>query len=290
MTGVRRSEERITGIGRHACTDVAALYDELFAVAPGLAGNVLERSETGEYVSALIVADPVGTASDDAVSGALRSLAADLETGDGAITATPTGDAVIISMTIGSLVDNVIVTLLITLVAVNVLLVVGYWITVGSATLGAVTLLPVAFGVSWFFGTLWLLGEELTLLTSIIASLTVGLGVDYSIHLGERYRQELARQPGVWPALYATVRGTGGAMFGGFITSVAAFATLGLSTMPQLQQFGVLVALTLVCAFLSTLVVLPSLLVVWTRYFGPADADFETPATAGLESTPAADD
>ncbi|MEF8825015.1 MAG: MMPL family transporter [Halapricum sp.] len=266
--------------------DVTVLYDGLFEAAPEMAGTVLERTDSGEYVTALIVADPVAAAGDDEVTGALRSIAADLETGDGVITAVPTGDAVIISMTIGSLVDNVIVTLLITLVAVNLLLVIGYRITVGSASLGFVTLLPVAFGVSWFFGTLWLVGEELTLLTSIIASLTVGLGVDYSIHLGERYRQELDRQPGVWPALYASMRGTGGALFGGFVTSVAAFATLGLATMPQLQQFGILVALALVYAFLSTVLVLPSLLIIWTRYFGPAEVDFETPATPDIEVVP----
>lgn len=57
-----------------------------------------------------------------------------------------------------------------------------------------------------------------------------------------------------------------------FITSVAGFATLGLSTMPQLQQFGVLVALAMVYAFLSTVLVLPSLFVLWNRrllFFAP---------------------
>ena len=270
--------------------DVGALYDALFAAAPELAGTVLERTVDGEYVSALVIADPVPTAGDDAVSAALRGLAADLETGDGAITAVPTGDAVILSMTLGSLIENVIVTLLVTLVAVNVLLIVGYRLTEGSASLGFVTLLPVTFGVAWFFGTLWVLGEELTLLTSVIASLTVGLGVDYSIHFSERYKQELDRQSGVWPALFATMAGTGGALFGGFVTTVAAFATLGLATMPQLAQFGLLVALALVYAFLSTVLVLPSLLVVWTRVFGPGDVDFEQSPRTGLDTTTAGGD
>mgnify|MGYP000073687299 FL=1 len=270
--------------------EVAVLYDALYTAAPELAASVLERSEEGAYVSALVIADPVPTASDDAVTAALRALAADLETGDGTITAVPTGDAVILSMTLGSLIENVIMTLLVTLVAVIVLLMVGYRVTEGSASLGFVTLLPVAFGVAWFFGTLWVLGEELTLLTSVIASMTVGLGVDYSIHLGERYKQELASQSGVWPALYATMHGTGGALFGGFVTTVAAFATLGLSTMPQLQQFGVLVALALVYAFVSTLLVLPSLLVIWTRFFGPTDADFEQAPRVRVEPALAGED
>jgi predicted RND superfamily exporter protein len=135
-----------------------------------------------------------------------------------------------------------------------------------------------------------MLGEELTLLTSVIASLTVGLGVDYSIHFSERYKQELDRQSGIWPALFATMAGTGGALFGGFVTTVAAFATLGLSTMPQLAQFGLLVALALVYAFLSTVLVLPSLLVVWTRVFGPGDVDFEQSPRTGLDATTAGGD
>ena len=45
-------------------------------------------------------------------------------------------------------------------------------------------------------------------------------------------------------------------------------AILGLALLVPLQQFGVITALTIVYAFVGSVVVLPSLLVVWTDWTG----------------------
>jgi len=269
--------------------DVAALYDRLFAVAPEAASGVIERTEAGEYASLLLSVPTSGAVDSREATAAIRDVSDAVDADADAITATPTGARVILSITIASLMNSVLVTLFVTLAVVILLLTVGYRLAEGSATLGFVTLLPVAFGVAWFFGTLWVLGIDLNLLTSVIASITVGLGVDYSIHLSERYKQELSRHGSVWEAMETTTTGTGGALVGGFATTVAAFATLALATSPGLQQFGILIALALVYAFVSSLLLLPSLLAVWTRYFGPADVSFESGTPVGTP-TPTADD
>jgi len=269
--------------------DVAALYDRLFAVAPEAASGVIERTEDGEYASLLVSVPSRGDVDTRVATAAIRDVADAIDADSAAITATPTGARVILSITIASLMNSVLVTLFVTLGVVILLLTVGYRIAEGSATLGFVTLLPVAFGVAWFFGTLWVLGIDLNLLTSVIASITVGLGVDYSIHLSERYKQELARHGSVWDAMETTTTGTGGALVGGFATTVAAFATLSLATSPGLQQFGMLIALALVYAFVSTMLLLPSLLAVWTRHFGPTDVSFESRVPVGTP-VPTADD
>jgi len=269
--------------------DVAALYDRLFAVAPEAASGVIERTEDGEYASLLMSVPTRGDVDTRVATAAIRDVADAIDADSAAITATPTGARVILSITIASLMNSVLVTLFVTLGVVILLLTVGYRIAEGSATLGFVTLLPVAFGVAWFFGTLWVLGIDLNLLTSVIASITVGLGVDYSIHLSERYKQELARHGSVWDAMETTTTGTGGALVGGFATTVAAFATLSLATSPGLQQFGMLIALALVYAFVSTMLLLPSLLAVWTRHFGPTDVSFESRVPVGTP-VPTADD
>jgi len=108
------------------------------------------------------------------------------------------------------LLDTVLESLVITLVAVFLFLTAAYWLTGASASLGAITLLPVAFSVSWILGTMYLIGMPFNVLTGMITSLTVGLGVAYSIHISERYRLELERQGNVWSALQTTVTGTGG--------------------------------------------------------------------------------
>jgi predicted exporter len=61
-----------------------------------------------------------------------------------------------------------------------VILAVAYRIAHGSATLGVVTLLPVVFGVSWIIGTMYVIGYPLSVVTSVIASITVGIGIDWA--------------------------------------------------------------------------------------------------------------
>lgn len=269
--------------------DVAALYDALFAAAPEAAGRVVERTDDGEYVSLLVSAPTEGGAEYRAVTGDIRTVAAAIDADSDSLTATPTGERVIVAITVTELLNGVIVTLFLTLAVVVVVLTIGYRLTQDSASLGVVTLLPVAFGVAWFFGTLWALDIALTLLTGVIVSLTIGIGVDYAIHLSERYKQELDWKDTVWEAMDVTLTGTGGALLGGFTTAVAAFGTLSLATIPQLSEFGVLIGVALVYAFASTLLLLPSLLVLWTRYFGPADANFDIVAPADTTPSPTDD-
>jgi hypothetical protein len=44
---------------------------------------------------------------------------------------------------------------------------------------------------------------------------------------------------------------------------------LAFAILPPLRQFGIITGLTIVYAFLASVLVLPSLLVVWHRYLGP---------------------
>ncbi|PSP59815.1 Patched family protein, partial [Halobacteriales archaeon QH_7_66_37] len=164
----------------------------------------------------------------------------------------------------------VIQSLLITLVAVFAFLAVAYRVTGDTASLGGVTLLPVLFSVTWILGTMYLIGMPFNALTGTIAALTIGLGIAYSIHISSRYTLELERQGDVWAAMDTTVTGTGGALLGSAATTVGGFGTLALAILPVLQQFGIITGLTIIYAFLASVLVLPSMLVVWTRYLGPS--------------------
>ncbi len=66
----------------------------------------------------------------------------------------------------------------------------------------------------------------------MITSLTIGLGVAYSIHISARYTLELDRQGNVWDAMNTTVTGTGGALLGSAATTVGGFGTLRLRSCP----------------------------------------------------------
>ncbi|MFC7074275.1 MMPL family transporter [Halovenus rubra] len=293
MQRVARQNETFNATFATADTDgdmvpdqnIEQLYDELFAVAPDEAGSVIHKTDDG-YQAVRIVVSTSGTAQMSDVRTETKQIATGLA-GDG-IETTATGQVILFDIVQDQLFDTVVESLLITLVAVFGFLMVTYRLIDGSAMLGAVTLLPVLFSVTWILGTMYLLGIPFNVMTGMITSLTVGLGVAYSIHMSERYKIELARTGEVWEAMNRTVTGTGGALLGSAATTVGGFGVLAFAILPPLQQFGIITGLTIIYAFLASVLVLPSLLVLWTRYFGP-NASFDT-TTTEMSTTPTASD
>ena len=55
----------------------------------------------------------------------------------------------------------------------------------------AVIILPVAVAGIWVVGTMALVGLNWNVLTVMITALTIGLGIDYSIHMWRRFEDEL---------------------------------------------------------------------------------------------------
>ncbi|NUB93132.1 MMPL family transporter [Haloterrigena sp. SYSU A121-1] len=265
--------------------NVSALYDQLFETDEEAASQVLHRTDDGEYDATRMIVGIQGGASAADTTSEMRTLADDVEDGsDGRWTAIATGTPIVNHIVEQDLLDTVLESLMITLVAVFVFLSVAYWATGDSAALGTVTLLPVAFTVSWILGTMYLIGMPFNVLTGMITSLTIGLGVAYSIHVSDRYTLELERQGNVWSALRTTVTGTGGALLGSAATTVGGFGTLAFAILPALRQFGIITGLTITYAFLASVIVLPSLLVLWTRYLGP-DVSFDAPGSPAGTAT-----
>jgi len=132
---------------------------------------------------------------------------------------------------------------------------------------------------------MYLLDIPLTLFTSLLMSLVIGLGIDYNIHVSDRFAHELSRGEDTYRALREAVTGTGGALFGSTLTSTGAFSALLLAPSPQLRSFGALVVLALSLSFVVSIFVLPSLLSVWTRYVHstPEEAASPTGAPAGQQ-------
>jgi len=269
--------------------NVSALYDDLFDADEEAAEQVISRSDDGEeYDAARLVIGVEGDADAGETTTEMRGLATELDDGgETRWSATATGDPIVGYIVEQDLLDTVLESLLITLVAVFLFLTVAYWLAGNGAILGAVTLLPVAVSVSWILGTMALIGMPFNVLTGMITSLTIGLGVAYSIHVSARYTLELDRQGNVWSALKTTVTGTGGALLGSAATTIGGFGTLVFAILPALRQFGIITGLTIAYAFLASVIVLPTLLVFWTRYFGP-DVSFSRTETPG--PAPAASD
>ena len=247
--------------------DLEAVYDAFYEATADGAANWIHR-EDGEYVALRIVVPVDGTAGEAAITEEVRPAAAPVD-GDG-LRAVATGQPIMNQAVAESLLSTVIYSLILTLLVVLGVLMAVYRYVEGYASLGAVTLFPIALAVAWITGSMAALGIPFNVMTALITSFTIGLGIDYAIHVSERYVYELNREVGMDEALENAVFGTGGALLGSTATTAGGIAILGLALLVPLQQFGIITALTIVYAFVGSVVVLPSLLVLWTEW---ADAD-----------------
>ncbi|WP_459194745.1 efflux RND transporter permease subunit [Halosimplex sp. J119] len=283
MQSVAASNEEFAGVYRGADTDgdgvpernVAGVYDALYGAAPEQAGRVIERTD-GEYRSLRVIV-PISDAATYTDQGdAMQAVAGSVDA-EG-VSAIAVGAGTLNEAELSQTADSIVTTLVIALAAVAVLLTVVYRLTTGSASLGAVTALPITLVLALVVGGMYLLDVPLTLLTALLLSLVVGLGIDYNIHVSDRFAQELERGGTVTGALRTAVTGTGGALLGSTLTSVGAFSALLLHPHPQIQSFGALVVLALSLSFVVAVFVLPSLLLTWANH-GSVDAVRHEPAS-----------
>ncbi|GAH83875.1 unnamed protein product, partial [marine sediment metagenome] len=59
-----------------------------------------------------------------------------------------------------------------------------------SPVLGLITMIPVTLSLIWEFGALYVFGIPLNIMTVLISALLIGIGIDFSIHITHRYREE----------------------------------------------------------------------------------------------------
>ncbi len=128
-----------------------------------------------------------------------------------------------------------------------------------------VTIVPIGLVVSWLYAFMYLAGYSLNFVTATIAAVSIGVGIDYSIHMTQRFRQELAKNCSPVPALWAAATGTGVALAGSAASSIIGFAVLGFAPMPLFSTYGVISAVMILMAAIASLLVLPSLLLIVAR-------------------------
>jgi predicted RND superfamily exporter protein len=259
--------------------NLAALYDQFYAADSQVASQVIERTEDGQYRSLLVTLSLNADFSQtDEIVASLDAGAAEME-GDGR-SATAAGGLAVNDAVLDEIVSGILLTMLIAMLAIVLTLMGVFKGMHGSASLGAVVAVPIALVICLVVGGMYLLGIPLTLLTALLMSLVIGLGVDYNIHIGDRFADELRAGMSPSDALVAAVTGTGGALVGSTLTSTGAFATITLVPEAQLQSFGVIVVVALLTAFVTSVLVLPSMLWLWARYADPTVVSPEPAAEA----------
>ena len=138
-------------------------------------------------------------------------------------------------------------------------------LTLRSFKYAILTVIPIALVVVWLYGIMYLFDFSLNYVTATIGAISLGVGVDFAIHMTMRFREELSKQPNKYEALNSSISGTGVALLGSAISSVIGFAIMGFAPMPLFSTFGILTAIMICLALLSSLLTLPSLLYLFSR-------------------------
>ena len=137
-------------------------------------------------------------------------------------------------------------------------------ITMRSFRYALITIVPIGLVVTWLYGLMYLTGFALNYVTATIGAVSLGVGIDYSIHMTERFREEMRRSSNRLQALRQAANGTGIALLGSAASSIVGFAIMGFTPMPMFSAFGILTALMIFLALVASLMVLPSLLLLVT--------------------------
>ncbi|MBS3787787.1 RND family transporter [Candidatus Bipolaricaulota bacterium] len=142
-----------------------------------------------------------------------------------------------------------------------------------TLTGGLIALLPLIFTIGFNFGLMGLTGVNLDLVTAMVASIVIGVGVDYGVHFINRYRNEICRGADHGIALQRTLTTSGKGIAFNAITLTAGMLVLCLSNFGALVTFGWIIALTMVISSTTALFIIPATLL----YFDPEFLHKELP-------------
>lgn len=131
-----------------------------------------------------------------------------------------------------------------------------------SAIAGLIGITPLSVSVLANFAVMWAAGINLNMGTAMMASITVGIGVDYIIHYMAAYHREYLAGGGGNGFLRRTFLTSGKAILFNAASVGAGFAVLMLSRFKMLADLGLLLALAMATSALVSLTVLPVLLSV----------------------------
>ena len=120
---------------------------------------------------------------------------------------------------------------------------------------------PLLMSIVWTLGLAALLFGRLNLLTCIFSCVLAGLGIDFAIHIVNRFHspEMCAESPSV--RLEATFRETGSGIVIGAVTTALAFYAVGLSDFRGFRELGIMTGTGLLLCLAAMVFVLPALLV-----------------------------
>ncbi|MBS3814938.1 MAG: RND family transporter [Hadesarchaea archaeon] len=120
--------------------------------------------------------------------------------------------------------------------------------------------LVLGLGAIWMIGLMGFLSIPFTMIYVALVPVILGIGIDYTIHMLNRYYEERGNNLSAGDATTRSVKTVGTAISLTAITTIIGFSSFGVSDMPPVRDFGLLAAAGVFFIFALATTLLPSLL------------------------------
>lgn len=128
-----------------------------------------------------------------------------------------------------------------------------------------ITMVGIVFAILIMNGIASFIYDEAGPMSQILPILLIGLGVDYSIHITSRYREEISEGEPVASAVTTAIRTVGVALVLATITTAVGFLTNLINDIPALREFGFLAAIGITASFFIMLTFAPAMRLLLDR-------------------------
>ncbi len=149
---------------------------------------------------------------------------------------------------------------ILTIGAVFIAILIMFMILFKAIKLSIATIIPNMVAAGLILGLMGWIGIPLDIMTITIAAISIGIGVDDSIHYVHRFREEFAIDGDYWAAIKRCHSSIGHALYYTTVTVVLGFSILVLSNFIPTIYFGLLSGLAMTTALLANLMLLPVLI------------------------------
>jgi hypothetical protein len=129
-----------------------------------------------------------------------------------------------------------------------------------SIRLSIATIVPNMIAAGLILGLMGWFAIPLDIMTITIAAISIGIGVDNSIHYVHRFRTEFEKDQDYWAAIKRCHGSIGYALYYTTVTVVLGFSILSLSNFIPTIYFGLLSGLAMITALVANLMLLPVLI------------------------------
>ena len=129
-----------------------------------------------------------------------------------------------------------------------------------STKYGFLTMIPVLFVLMWEPGFLVALDIPLSPVTITVASIMIGVGIDYGVHITHRFREELAKGLSKNDAIQNSIEKTGLSLVEAALTTCAGVAAISIAGIQALNQFIIVIIFMVSVSCVAAAMILPAFL------------------------------